>query len=123
MRDKVNLADAFSRFSETWSPRIVAALNGQHVKVAKLEGEFDWHHHETEDELFLVVTGRLTLLLRGTERDEVHLEAGELFVVPRGVEHKPVADGVAHVLLFEPDSTLNTGTERTARTVEDPDWI
>jgi len=123
MRDKVNLADAFTRFSETWSPRIVAALNGQHVKVAKLEGAFDWHHHETEDELFLVVAGRLAIQLRGTDRDEVRLEPGELFVVPRGVEHRPVAEGVAHVLLFEPASTLNTGTERTARTVDDPAWL
>lgn len=123
MRDKVNLAHAFSRFSETWSPRIVGALNGQHVKVAKLEGAFDWHHHETEDELFLVVEGRLTIQLRGVDRDEVRLEPGELFVVPRGVEHRPVADGVAHVLLFEPASTLNTGTARTERTVDDPKWL
>jgi mannose-6-phosphate isomerase-like protein (cupin superfamily) len=123
MRGKVNLADAFARFSDTWSPRIVAALNGQHVKVAKLEGEFDWHRHETEDELFLVVAGRLTLHLGGPEPTEIRLGEGELFVVPRGVEHKPVADGVAHVLLFEPASTLNTGTERTARTVDDPEWI
>ena len=123
MRDKVNLEDAFSRFSETWSPRIVAALNGQHVKVAKLEGTFDWHRHETEDELFLVVAGRLTIRLRGVDRDEVRLEAGELFVVPRGVEHLPVADGRAHVLLFEPATTLNTGSERTERTVDDPEWL
>lgn len=123
MRDKVNLKDAFSRFSETWSPRIVAALNGQHVKVAKLEGAFDWHHHEDEDELFLVVKGSLTIFLRGTDRDAVRLEEGELFVVPRGVEHKPVADEEAHVVLFEPASTLNTGANRTERTVDDPEWL
>jgi len=120
-RGKVNVLDAFSRFSKTWTPKIVAELNGQHVKVAKLEGEFEWHHHEAEDELFWVVKGRLRLLLRGGE--EVCLEEGELFVVPRGVEHKPVADEPAWVVLFEPVSTLNTGTRRTDRTVAEPEWL
>ncbi len=123
MRDKVNLAEAFSRFTDTWSPKIVAALNGQHVRVAKLEGAFDWHHHDDADELFWVIEGRLTIRLRGVDRQAVRLEAGELFVGPRGVEHKPVADGVAHVVLFEPASTLNTGTDRTERTVDEPDWL
>ena len=120
MRDKVNLADAFSRFSETWSPRIVAALNGQHVKVAKLEGEFVWHHHEQEDELFLVLSGELRLEFR--DRVEV-LQAGELIIVPRGVDHLPVAQGQVAVLLFEPASTFHTGNVVEERTVESPEWI
>ena len=120
MRDKVNLEHAFTLFDERWSPKIVAALNGQHVRVAKLEGEFCWHTHDDEDELFLVVKGTLRLLLRDRE---VRLEPGELFVVPRGVEHKPVADEVAHVVLFEPAATLNTGDAEDARKHEALDWL
>lgn len=115
--DKVNLADKFSRFHERWSPRIVGELNGQHVKLAKLEGEFVWHRHDEEDELFLVVKGRLELHLRD---GVLRLEEGELCIVPRGVEHKPVAHEETHVLLFEPASTLNTGNVRNERTVESP---
>jgi mannose-6-phosphate isomerase-like protein (cupin superfamily) len=114
--EKVNLAEKFGLFEEYWSPKIVGELNGQHVKLAKLKGEFIWHHHETEDELFLVVKGQLVLELR--EQDVV-LEEGEFFIVPRGVEHKPVAEEEVHVLLFEPKSTLNTGNVRNERTVED----
>lgn len=111
--DKVNLAEKFSRFAEHWSPKVVGELNGQQVKLAKLLGEFDWHHHEREDELFLVVKGRLLLRLR--DRD-VTLEEGEFFIVPAGVEHQPVAEAEAHVLLFEPATTLNTGNLRNERT-------
>jgi mannose-6-phosphate isomerase-like protein (cupin superfamily) len=114
---KVNLAEKLGQFTERWSPRIVGELNGQHVKLVKLEGEFVWHHHEHEDELFLVLRGHLDMHLRGAV---VGLEPGELFIVPRGVEHKPVAAGEAHVLLFEPASTLNTGNLRNERTVEAP---
>ena len=114
--EKVNLAEKFGLFEEYWSPKIVGELNGQHVKLAKLKGEFIWHHHETEDELFLVVKGQLVLELR--EQDVV-LEEGEFFIVPRGVEHKPVAEEEVHVLLFEPKSTLNTGNVLNERTVED----
>ncbi len=95
-------------------------LNGQHVKLAKLKGEFIWHHHEVEDELFLVVKGQLVIKLKG---QDVVLEEGEFFIVPRGVEHKPVAEEEAHVLLFEPVSTLNTGNVRDERTVENLDRI
>ena len=117
MPDPICLPDAFARFEETWSPRVVAELNGQQVKLAKLEGAFVWHHHEDEDELFYVVEGRLTLRLR--DRD-VHLGPGELFVVQRGTEHQPVVeDGVCHVMLFEPASTLNTGNVENERTVRD----
>ena len=114
---KVNLADKLEQFSEHWVPRIVGELNGQHVKLVKLDGEFIWHCHEGEDELFLVLRGRLDIHLRG---QVVRLETGEFFIVPRGVEHKPVATGEVHVLLFEPMSTLNTGDVRDGRTVESP---
>ena len=111
---KVSLADKFGRFKEFWSPKIVGELNGQYVKLVKVKGEFTWHHHEREDELFLVVKGRLTIRFR--EQDVV-LEEGEFLVVPAGVEHKPVAEEEAHVLLFEPKSTLNTGNVRDERTL------
>ena len=114
---KVNLADKLAQFSEHWSPRIVGDLNGQQVKLVKLEGEFVWHHHEQEDELFLVVHGHLDIHLRD---GVISLDAGEFVVVPRGVEHKPVAVCETHVLLFEPASTLNTGNVRNQRTVESP---
>jgi len=118
--DKVNLTEKLELFSDHWHPRIVGELNGQYVKLAKLIGDFDWHQHKDEDELFLVVSGCLTIKLR--DRD-VTLGEGEFFIVPRGVEHQPVAEQEAHVLLFEPKSTLNTGEERTDRTVEDLPWI
>jgi mannose-6-phosphate isomerase-like protein (cupin superfamily) len=115
--DKVNLTEKLACFDELWSPRIVGELNGQHVKLAKLRGEFVWHHHEKEDELFLVVKGRLVLKLR--DRDVV-LEPGEFFIVPRGVEHLPVAAEEVHLLLFEPAGTLNTGNVVGERTVAEP---
>jgi len=114
--EKVNLAAKLSRFSEHWSPKIVAELNGQHVKLAKLKGEFVWHHHDDEDELFLVIKGRLRMELRS---GDITIEEGEFLVVPRGVEHRPVADEEVHVLLFEPASTLNTGNVSNERTVAD----
>jgi mannose-6-phosphate isomerase-like protein (cupin superfamily) len=113
--DKVNLRETLASFSEHWQPRIVGALNGQEVKIAKIQGEFVWHHHENEDEMFLVVHGAITLQLR--DRD-VHLGEGEMFIVPRGVEHRPVAEQEAHILLFEPAGTLNTGNLRNERTYE-----
>ena len=116
MGDKVNLEQAFSRFSEYWSPHVAADLNGQHVRLAKLKGEFVWHAHENEDEMFLVVRGQLTLKLR--DRD-IALNEGEFFVVPRGVEHLPVAPEEVWVMLFEPAETLNTGNVRNERTRTD----
>ncbi len=118
--EKVNLSEKLSEFTEHWSPRIVGELNGQHVKLVKLRGEFVWHHHEAEDELFLVLKGALTIHLRDKS---VHLEPGEFFIVPSGVEHKPVADSEAAVLLFEPASTLNTGQVRNELTVIEPERI
>jgi mannose-6-phosphate isomerase-like protein (cupin superfamily) len=116
----INLSEKLSRFTDHWSPKIVGELNGQQVKLAKLKGDFVWHAHEQEDELFLVLQGRLVIQLRD---GEITLEPGELAIVPRGVEHRPVADEEVHVLLFEPASTLNTGTLRNERTVERLDWI
>ncbi|MEM7260838.1 MAG: cupin domain-containing protein [Planctomycetota bacterium] len=116
----VDLAEKFRAIAECWSPRIVGELNGQHVKLAKLDGEFVWHQHETEDELFLVVHGDLEIHLRDRV---VALSEGQFFIVPRGVEHKPVAKGECHVMLFEPISTVNTGDAEGDRTVRDPAWL
>jgi mannose-6-phosphate isomerase-like protein (cupin superfamily) len=115
----INLAEKLSRFQDSWNPRIIARLNGQLVKLAKLSGEFVWHQHEKEDELFFVLKGTLRLHFRDGERI---LSPGEMIVIPRGVEHLPIADEECHVLLFEPESTLNTGeveNERTVRTLEE----
>jgi mannose-6-phosphate isomerase-like protein (cupin superfamily) len=110
---KVNIREKLARFQDQWSPKIVGELNGQHVKLVKFQGEFLWHHHEHEDELFLVVKGRFRMDFRDRQ---VWLEEGELLIVPRGVEHRPVAEDEAHVLLFEPASTLNTGNVQNERT-------
>ncbi len=118
--EKINIAQKFGLFDDHWSPRIVAELNGQHVKLAKLEGPFVWHHHEDEDELFLIVRGRLKMELRD---GDVMLEEGEMLVVPRGVEHRPVAEEEVWLMMFEPASTLNTGNAGGERTVDDPKWI
>jgi mannose-6-phosphate isomerase-like protein (cupin superfamily) len=104
--DKVNLAEKLAGFDDHWNPRIVGELNGQHVKLVRFQGEFVWHSHEREDELFLVVHGSFRMEFRDRHVD---LEAGELIIVPRGVEHRPVAENEVHVLLFEPAGTLNTG--------------
>jgi mannose-6-phosphate isomerase-like protein (cupin superfamily) len=113
--EKVNLRDKLSQFSEHWSPKIVGELNGQLVKLVKFKGEFVWHHHDHEDEMFLVVRGSFDMHLRDRV---VTIREGEFFIVPRGVEHKPVAADEAHVLLFEPATTLNTGNVRNERTRE-----
>jgi len=118
--EKVNLAEKLDLFDKYWSPRIVGELNEQYVKLAKLKGEFVWHHHESEDELFLVLKGRLVIQFRDRE---VILEEGEFLIVPHGVEHRPVAEEEVHVLLFEPRSTSHTGNVRTERTVEKLEWI
>jgi len=118
--EKVNLTQKFSLFEDVWSPKIVGELNGQYVKLVKLKGEFVWHQHEVEDELFLVVKGKLLIKFRNRD---VLLEAGELIVIPAGEEHQPVAEQEAHVLLFEPKSTLNTGDVRNERTVTDLEFI
>jgi mannose-6-phosphate isomerase-like protein (cupin superfamily) len=117
---KVNIAEKLALFSDYWSPKIVGELNGQQVKLVKFVGPFTWHHHEAEDEMFLVVKGRFRMEFRD---GQVWLDAGEFIVVPKGVEHRPVADEEVHVLLFEPATTLNTGNVRDERTVEKLDRI
>lgn len=104
--NKINLAEKFNLFNEHWTPKILGELNGQHVKIAKLKGEFVWHSHQDEDELFFVIKGQLEIAFR--DRIEL-LNPGEFIIVPRGVEHKPIAKEEAEVLLFEPKGTLNTG--------------
>jgi mannose-6-phosphate isomerase-like protein (cupin superfamily) len=112
--EKVNVKEKFSLFEDRWSPKVIGEVNDTYVKAVKLKGEFVWHHHDEEDELFLVVKGSLVIRLR--DRD-IRLEEGEFVVIPRGVEHLPVADEEAHVLLLEPKSTLNTGNVKNERTV------
>jgi mannose-6-phosphate isomerase-like protein (cupin superfamily) len=118
--EKVSLAAKLTGFDEPWQPKIVAELNDSYVKVVKFEGEFVWHHHDDEDELFLVVEGRMRMRFRD---GDVIVEPGELIVVPRGVEHCPVAEGDCHVVLIEPKTTLNTGHVRNERTVDEPERI
>ena len=113
--EKVTVAEKLKAIGDYWNPRIVGELNGQHVKLVKLKGEFVWHHHENEDEMFLVVKGKLRIEFHDKH---VSLEEGKFLVVPRGVEHRPVAAEEVHVLLFEPESTLNTGNVRNERTRE-----
>ena len=120
MIEKVNLAAKLSLFDEQWSPKIVAELNDAYVKVVKFSDDFVWHHHDDEDELFLVVSGRLRMQFRD---GDVVVEPGELIVVPRGVEHCPLAEGETHVVLIEPKTTLNTGNVRNQRTVDELDRI
>jgi mannose-6-phosphate isomerase-like protein (cupin superfamily) len=118
--DKIDLREKLALFHSHWDPKIVGELNGQHVKLVKLQGEFVWHHHEQEDELFLVLRGAFEMQFRDRT---VELREGELIIVPRGVEHRPVAREEAHVLLFEPASTRNTGNRVTDRTVAEPERI
>lgn len=119
--DVVNLNDKFGRFDDRWAPRIVAEINGLHLKAVKVEGEFVWHDHPDTDEFFLVRSGRLTIELR--DRPSVRLGPGELFVVPKGVEHRPVADGVCEVLLLEPAGVVNTGDAGGELTAAADEWV
>jgi mannose-6-phosphate isomerase-like protein (cupin superfamily) len=128
----VNLREKFSLINDHWNPRIAGELNGQFVKLVKFQGPFTWHHHDNEDELFLVVKGKFKMEFRepasetsgSTEQQrDVWIEAGEFIIVPRGVEHRPVADEECEVLLFEPASTLNTGNVRDEFTVPTLDWV
>lgn len=119
--EKVTLTDAFASIDEHWNPRIAAELNGQAVKLATVEGEFTWHHHNDSDELFLIIDGELRIEFR--DRDDVTLREGELLVVPRGVEHRPVADHEAQIVLFEPTETRNTGNVENEQTRTDLEHI
>jgi mannose-6-phosphate isomerase-like protein (cupin superfamily) len=114
--ESINLTQKFSLFNDYWSPKVVGELNDFHVKLVKVKGEFVWHHHDNEDEMFLVVKGRLLIRLR--DRD-IWLNEGEFTIIPKGVEHMPVAEEETHVLLLEPKTTLNTGNVQNERTVAD----
>ncbi len=118
--NKVNLPEKFNLFNEYWSPKIVGELNGQYVKLAKFKGEFTWHSHENEDEMFFVVKGSMRIELRD---GVINLKQGEFCVIPKGVEHKPVADEEAHIMLFEPKSTEQTGGIESELLVESQPWI
>jgi mannose-6-phosphate isomerase-like protein (cupin superfamily) len=113
---KINLAEKLSQFDETWSPRIVGEVNDFTVKIAKLEGEFVWHHHEEEDELFMVLAGKLVIRLRD---GDASLEPGEMVIIPHGVEHLPVAETETHIMMLERKGTLNTGNVENERTQHD----
>ena len=121
MNDIINLDDKLSKFDETWTPKIIAELNGQQVKLAKLKGDLAWHSHEHEDELFLVLEGQLTIEFR--DRQAVNLKKGDMYIVPKGIEHNPVTETGASVLLFEPTATKHTGELIIDRTVNDQAWI
>jgi mannose-6-phosphate isomerase-like protein (cupin superfamily) len=111
--NKINLQQKLSLISDYWNPRIAGELNGQQVKLVKFKGPFTWHHHDGEDELFMVINGRFKMEYRDEagEEESVWIEAGEMIIVPRGAEHRPVAEEECHVLLFEPATTLNTGNQ------------
>ncbi len=117
--DKVNLAQKFTLFTDHWSPKVVGVLNDYALKIVKVQGEFDWHHHDQTDEFFLVIEGRLGMQVRepdGAERT-IWLETGEMIIIPQGVEHCPMAEVETHLLLIEPKDTLNTGNTTSDRTV------
>ena len=118
--NKVNIEDKFSQFNEHWQPKIVAELNGQYVKLAKLKGEFVWHQHEEEDEMFMVIKGKLQIKLRDRN---IILNPGEFFIIPRGVEHIPIAEEEVQVMLFEPKSVINTGDVQDERTLETSEFL
>ena len=121
----INIDEKLSQFEATWTPHIIAQLNGQHVKLAKLEGEFTWHDHAKEDELFLVLTGRLRMQMQDDQGEVVEelVEPGEIIVIPQGLQHNPIADPGTSVLLFEPSATKHTGDKILERTVTDQQWI
>lgn len=115
MIEKINILEKLSLFHDHWSPKIVGEINESHVKLAKLRGEFVWHHHDHEDEMFLVIKGKLLMKLKDKD---LELNEGEFVIIPKGVEHLPVANEEVHLMLFEPKSTLNTGNLKNERTVE-----
>ena len=118
--EKVNLGDKFSLFSDYWSPKIIGDLNDSYVKLAKFKGEFVWHKHDDEDELFFVIKGNLLIKLRDKD---INLKSGEFVIIPKSVEHLPVAEEEVHVMLIELKTTINTGDTKNNLTVEDLDWI
>jgi mannose-6-phosphate isomerase-like protein (cupin superfamily) len=120
--DRINLKQKLTLFNEHWTPKIIGEANEQYVKLAKVQGDIIWHAHDNEDEIFLVIEGAITIEMR---EGKVHLEAGEMFIVPQGVEHRVLADAEAHILLIEPKSTAHTGSTDSEQTVsiEKQEWI
>jgi mannose-6-phosphate isomerase-like protein (cupin superfamily) len=118
--DKVNIEEKFSQINDYWNPRIAGELNGQHVKLVKANGEFVWHKHDNEDEMFLIIKGDFKMELRDKT---INVKPGEFIIIPKGVEHRPVTNGEVHVILFEPASTLNTGNVKNELTKENPETI
>ena len=121
MIEKVNIAQKLTLFNDLWSPKIVGEINNFHVKVVKVEGEFDWHHHDDEDEMFLIIKGSLLMQLR--DQEDVVVNEGEFIIIPHGVEHRPVAQEECHLVLIEPQDTLNTGNVETDHTVKELDRL
>lgn len=123
--DKVNLAEKFAQIHEYWSPRIIGDVQNMHVKIARIKGSFVWHHHEAEDEMFLVIKGRLLIQVKESDAAprDIWLAEGELLIIPRGIEHRPVAEDEVQILLFEPAGTLNTGNVHNEHTVDAPDRL
>jgi len=122
----VNLEEKFAKLTDYWHPRIIGELNDSHVKLAKLKGEFVWHMHKDEDELFFVVKGTLKICIRDGEEGctrTLIIQSGEFVIIPKGVEHYPIAEEEVHVLLIEPKSTINTGNVRNERTLEEAEWL
>jgi|ERR1051325_10399218 mannose-6-phosphate isomerase-like protein (cupin superfamily) len=118
--EKINLSRKFAQFNEYWDPRIAGELNGQHIKLAKFKGEFPWHKHDEEDEMFLVVKGKFTMDLRDKS---IELSEGECIIIPKGTEHRPRAAEEVHIMLFEPAGTLNTGNKQNNFTKQELKWI
>lgn len=118
--NKINLKEKFALFDEHWTPKIIGELNGQYIKLAKVKGEFVWHNHDQEDELFMVLKGSLVMEL---PEEKILLKAGEILIVPKGIDHRPIAEDEVHLLMFEPVSTAHTGDVKTDLTVDDQEWI
>ncbi|PTX16031.1 Mannose-6-phosphate isomerase, cupin superfamily [Halanaerobium congolense] len=118
--NRINLNEKFNLIKKHWDPKIIGGVNNMHVKIAKVKGEFDWHMHKNEDEMFQVIKGKLLLKFRDGEQ---LLKEGEIIIVPKGIEHKPVAEKEAQILMIEKKGTLNTGNVETEKTVDDPEWI
>ena len=122
--EKVTIGSKLKLFDDYWHPRIVGQINDAHIKLVKIQGEFDWHFHEVEDELFLVISGTLLMNLREDDVERtVTVEPGEFIIIPHGLEHRPVAPAECAIMLIEPAGTLNTGNVETGHTVRDPEWI
>jgi len=121
--DKVNVEKKFGLFSKLWSPKVVGEMNDAYVKIAKIKGEFVWHRHDAEDEMFFIIKGNLAIKIRDTKEREISLSENEFVIIPKGVEHIPVAENEVWLMMIEPKTTINTGNVTDEKTVEEPEWI